>query len=417
MRDVSVGGPGAAGSLRPDLLTASLLLALACGAGTGTDERGQTDSRVIALVGVHVIRMDREVVLRDRTVVIRDGRIAKIGPMGRTEVPPEALRPGVRGRYVIPGLIDMHVHLTRGDLSTYLMAGVTTVRNMWGWSGIEEIRRDVASGAARGPRVFSAGPAVDGDPPVRSGAEVVTDPAAIPLLVQRQKAAGWDFVKVYQQVDPQVFSALVREAPVFGLRLIGHVPTKVSFHDALTGLASIEHLEGYDKALTGSRRPGFQSWLTIGPGVTPEMSALAEVTAARGVWNCPTLVVAARALGSGLAAGERDRAVQARRAMVRALRDAGALLLAGTDGGVPLVPAGQLAEELIELTRAGLTPYQALRAATIDAAAFLAASDSLGRVAEGMTDDLVVLADDPLRDVAAVRAPVAVVARGEWRRR
>lgn len=369
---------------------------------------------MIALVGVHVISMDQEIVLRDRTILIRDGTITRIGPVDRVDVPDDAWRPDVRGRYVVPGLIDMHVHLSRADLAAYLAAGVTTVRNMWGWSEVEAIRRDLASGAVRGPRVFSAGPAIDGDPPVRAGADVVTDPADIQSLVGRQKAAGWEFVKVYQNLDRDVFLALAAEAVAQGLPLIGHVPTAVPFDEANAHMLSIEHLEGYDKALTGSRRQGFRSWLDIGPGAAADMTALAEATATQGTWNCPTLIVADRVLGNGLSSTDRVRAVRARGAMVRALRDAGAFLLAGTDGGVPLVPAGELAEELIELVEAGLTPYEALRAATIDAARFLGATGSFGRVAEGMEADLVILARDPLQDITSVRDPEAVVANGEW---
>jgi len=403
------------------LFVASLLLALGYGTGTGTpllqestDHGLPVDSTVVALIGVHVIPMDREVILRDRTIVMRAGTIVRIGPMDRVDVPADALRPDMRGRYIIPGLIDMHVHLKRDDLPAYLASGVTTVRNMWGWSEIEKIRRDVASGTVRGPRVFSAGPAVDGDPPVRQGAEVVTESAQIPALVRRQKAAGWDFIKVYQNLDRPAFIALAREAASAGLPLIGHVPTAVPFDEANSRMASIEHLEGYDKALTGSRRPGFRSWVAVGPEAATEVAALAEATAERGTWNCPTLVVARRILSNGLPSRERERAISARRAMVRALRDAGAPLLAGTDGGVPLVGPGELPEELAELTEAGLTPYEALRAATIDAAAFLGAADSLGGVAEGQRADLVVLAGNPLEDVSILREPVAVIAGGEW---
>jgi imidazolonepropionase-like amidohydrolase len=373
-------------------------------------------SSVIALVGVHVIPMDREIVLRDRTILVRDGMIVRMGPADQISVPVDAYRPDVRGLYVMPGLIDMHVHLSRDDLPAYLAAGITTVRNMWGWSEIERIRKDMAAGVLEGPRVFSAGPAVDGDPPVRQGAAVITDPSLVHSLVQRQKAAGWEYIKVYQNLSRRVFSALASEATAAGLPLIGHVPTDVPFEQANAAMASIEHMEGYDKALTGARKPGFRSWLEVSSRDAPVMAALARATVERETWNCPTLLVAARVLGKGLSPDERHRAAKARRAMVRALHDAGARLLAGTDGGVPLVPAGVLAEELVELGRAGLSPYEALRAATVNAASFLGA-DGLGTLAEGMKADLVVLEADPLMDLTVVQHPAAVMIAGEWRPR
>lgn len=405
----------------PRAVVAPVIAAVACAMGPALPENsadgGPTGaSSVIALIGVHVMPMDREVVLRDRTILVEDGMIVRIGPAEQIPVPVDAHRPDVRGLYVMPGLIDMHVHLSRDDLPAYLAAGVTTVRNMWGWSEIEQIRRDIAAGVLEGPRVFSAGPAVDGDPPVRQGSAVITDPSLVHSLVQRQKAAGWEYIKVYQNLSRRVFSALASEATAAGLPLIGHVPTDVPFEQANAAMASIEHMEGYDKALTGVRKPGFRSWLEVSPRDAPVMATLAKATVERGTWNCPTLVVADRVLGNGLSPDEHYRAVEARRAMVRALHDAGAQLLAGTDGGVPLVPAGALAEELIELVRAGLSPYEALRTATVNAASFLRA-DGLGTLAEGMKADLVVTEEDPLMDLAVVKHPVGVMVAGEWRAR
>lgn len=358
---------------------------------------------------------DPNTLLRDRTVVIRDGRIERIAP-AEAEFGADVERIEAEGLFLLPGLVDMHVHLTEDDVPAYLRAGVTTVRDLWGWSEVGRIRDQARAGTLRAPRVLAASPGLDGDPPARPQSWIVVDPAEAEGLVARFVEEGWDFLKLYQNLSLPVYRALTDAAALRGIVPVGHVPTAVPLDTALARQRSIEHLEGYDKALTGRRLRAFASWAEVEDPDGTAMTALALATAEARVWNCPTLLVAARALENHLSPPARDRAVESRRAMVRALHREGARILAGTDGGLPVVPAGSLAQELVELTRAGLTPYEALRAATVDAAEFLGLEEEIGRIFEGARADLVLLEANPLDDIRATERPVGIVLAGEWLR-
>lgn len=397
-----------------------LALSLGCGGGptsaSGTASLPAVVSGPLALAGVNVVTMDHpNALLRDRTVVIRDGRIERIAP-DDVELGADVEKIEAEGLFVLPGLVDMHVHLTEEDVPAYLEAGVTTVRDLWGWSEVARIRDEVRAGSIRGPRVLAASPGLDGDPPARPQSWIVVDPAEADGLVAGFVTEGWDFIKLYQNLSLAVYRALTDAAARRGIIPVGHVPTAVPLDTALRRQRSIEHLEGYDKALTGRRLRAFASWAEVNDPDGTAITGLARRTAQAGVWNCPTLLVAARALENNLSPRERDRAVESRRAMVWALHQEGARILAGTDGGLPVVPAGSLTEELVELTRAGLTPYDALRAATANAAEFLGLEQEIGRIFEGARADLVVLEANPLDDVRATERPVGIVLAGEWLR-
>src|SRR5690349_16088463 len=143
-----------------------------------------------AFVGVDVIPMDRERVLRDQTVVVRDGKIVALGPESQVAVPPDVARVEGRGRFLMPGLADMHVHVWDADDFTLLLAnGVTTVRNMFGSPMHVEWRKKIAAGELLGPTIVTAGPIIDGDPPIWPGSTVLTDPAKAEGVVLEQKAA------------------------------------------------------------------------------------------------------------------------------------------------------------------------------------------------------------------------------------
>jgi len=356
----------------------------------------------LALVGVGVVSLEGGgAVQRDQTVIVRDGRIAAIGAVGSTAVPPDAQVVDAAGAFVMPGLVDAHVHLLRKDVDAYLRAGITTVRNMWGTPGVAALRAEVAAGAAL-PTIFSAGPGIDGPPAVWPYTELPAGADAAAALVSRQAAEGWDFIKVYDRLDAAAYAAVVRRARELNVAVVGHVPRPAGLDAALgAGQASIEHLTGYAQTVGG--------W---GSARQSLFAGLARRTAARAIWNCPTLLVGAT-LHGGIS--DQSQFVVDRRRMVRALYDAGAPLLAGTDAGIDIVPPGtSLAAEIEELAAAGLPPAAALRAATADAARFLGVDAEAGAVRVGMRADLLLLRADPLADVRALRAPLGTVLRGRW---
>jgi len=432
-----------------------------------------------AFVDVNVVPMDAERVLERQTVLIEGDRIAAIGPSHEIAVPDGATRIDGRGRYLMPGLCDMHVHYNAlasdsfgsGAASArpsdrevsfaplFIANGVTTVRNMWGGPRMLYVRDAINSGADMlGPAIYTCGPLMDGNPPIWRGSEVLETAEAAERSVAAQKEAGYDFLKVYNMLSTEVYDAIIAAAREHGMRVVGHVPGRVGLQHALdSGQVSIEHLNGYLNALVAEGSPPMQAsnmteFFTYWAEHTDEskISAVARATVEAGVWNCVTMIVNSkhgparfafdeecerpelRYLSSAYIESWRQtasapiedrvraerayrRAHELREQLVRELRDAGARLLLGGDTPNPFVIPGFSAhDELALLVQAGLTPYEAIRAGTSDAAEFLDARDEFGTVVPGLRADLVLCQANPLEDVSNVAKRVGVMLRGRW---
>lgn len=446
------------------LQLALLLPLLAC--ASAAPPADPADPGATAFVGVTVIPMTRPgLVLPDQTVLVREGRIAEVGPRSAVAVPARAHRIDGTGRFLIPGLADLHVHLEYFDdpevLRLFLEHGVTTVRNMDGRPYLLDWRDRIAAGELTGPTIVTAGPLLDGDPPLRDDNTVVRNAAEGARIVAEQHAAGYDFVKVYTNLSPETYAAILAAARERGMPVAGHVPRGVRLEQALdAGMASIEHLDGYDDLIEADDSPFRSRWhwskrYLAMPADAAKMRSAAERTTAAGVWNVPTLVekekIAPLAEMSGWLArpeiqrlpqlfrdawdpagwdAQRRGAVERmdaedfallaegrrqRLALVKALSDAGAGLLVGSDTPNPFVVPGLSALEEIRLFgEAGLTPEQALAAATREAARFLRQEEEFGTIAPGRRADLVLLAANPLDDLAHLDRRVGVMARGRW---
>lgn len=375
-----------------------------------TDPDAIPAASAIAFVDVNVVPMQRDTVLPRRTVLVRNGRIEWIRDRSE-KLPADVVVIEGQGRYLMPGLIDMHVHARAADMPLYRAAGVTTVRNMWGHSGVAGLIRQINEGTLIGPTIISASPGIDGTPPQWPFTQIVEDAALAAQTVRTQVQAGWSFIKVYTNLRPDVYDAVMAAARAENIRVIGHVPVRVSIDRALvSGLTSIEHLSGYDRAVSARGAGGTFGWTDAD---TTRYARLIDLTRANEVWNCPTVAIYNK-LAEQHSASERASIIRNRRIFIRQLADAGALLLAGTDAGIDVVPAGfTLQDELTEFVAAGLTPYRALQAATTDAARFLGRSD-LGSVQEGQRADLVLLENNPLADIAATRRISGVMFGGTW---
>jgi imidazolonepropionase-like amidohydrolase len=369
------------------------------------------DARTFAITHANVVPMDSERVLRDHTIVVTGDRIAAVVPDGAMALPEGTPTIDAGGAYVTPGLIDMHVHIRRRELRDYVYAGITSVRNMWGYQALPALMREIEDGATFGPTIYSASQGIDASPGVWPETQFVDDPSQAEAVVAAQVAAGWRFLKVYNSLSLESYDAIVASARAHGVRFLGHVSNQVPIEHALdSGQASIEHLRGYDFAL--QRRPGAAAaWADIDVSRLP---ALASHTAAAGTWNCPTIAVF-DVLSRSLDSATRQQAIANRAAVIRALHQAGARLLAGTDSGIDLaVPGASIDVELAGLVAAGLTPYEALRAATSGGAEFLEAEAEIGTIAPGRRADLLLVDGNPLEDVDALRSIRTVILRGSW---
>jgi len=416
-----------------------------------------------AFLDVNVVPMDRERVLARQTVVVRDAVIAAVGRAAEVRVPEEATRIDARDRYLLPGLADMHVHLEyEEDLLLFLANGVTTVRNMSGAPFHVAWRERVARGEMLGPTIITAGPIIDGKPPTARGAVVVETTKEAARVVAEQAAAGYDFVKIYDGLSRDSYDALMAAASRLGVSVAGHVSRNVRLRRALASRQwSIEHLSGYVDPIEAADSPfrGKWNWRKTWHAVEVDDERIARAaTATRdaGVWNCPTLVVfekaalrenaqsllerpemryirAERRASWGLSDGRTPvrttaparrevaraeatrRGEAVRKKLTKALADAGAGILLGTDAANRFVlPGFSVHEELRCLVAAGLTPYEAIRAGTRAAAESLERGGEFGTVEAGKRADLILLEANPLDDVDNVQRRQGVMARGRW---
>ncbi len=421
----------------------------------------QTPQQAIAFVNVNVVPFDRERVLAGQTVIVRDGRIAEIGLAEKTKVPAGALQIDGRGKYLMPGLADMHVHLYPGagqpddltsqQLHMFLANGVTTIRNMIGKPEHLPLRDRVAKGELLGPTIYTAGPPLLGNN--------VPNPEAAERVVTEQKKAGYDLLKVHEGLSPETYAAIAATAKRVGIPLAGHVTATVGLKRALDAQqSSIEHLDGYLQAMVADDspvKPG-PSQVVLGSVLEhideSKLSALATATRKANVWNDPTitlfkLVVSdvkpedylkwpemkyipakmreafakqkQSTLGNPAPAGERQRYIQLRNKVLVALHAAGAKLLIGPDSPqFFLVPGFATHRELESFVEAGLSPYQAIEAATRNPAEYFAetmkASRDFGTVEVGLRADLILLDANPLQSVANLSKRSGVMVRGRW---
>ncbi len=387
-------------------------------------------STPIAIADVQVVPMDGERILENHTVLVRDGRVEALGPSADVAIPSDAHVLHGEGHYLLPGLADMHVHLARKEnLILYLANGVTTIRNMWGTPvEILDWRDRIADGAMLGPRIYSASRGLDGSPPVWPTSIVVEDAASAAAAVDAEAALGFDFIKVYNSLLPEVYDAIVTRAEQVGVPVVGHVPRLVGLDHALaSGQHTTEHLARYptdpsDEALRSFARRHAEAPTWVTPTFIVRISFVNAEDAAvlEGREEMRFVHPAERANWSPTP-GAPPRAVQrqqsrARGRVVRALKDRGVGVLVGTDSWISYVIHGfSIHDELRLLVEdASFSPYEALRAATVEAARSVGAEGEWGTVAPGLTADLLLLHENPLEAMAHVDARAGIVVGGTW---
>ena len=365
----------------------------------------------VAFTDVSVLTMNQPGLVEHQTVIATNGRVVTIGPAATTTVPRGALTISGRGRTLMPGLIDAHVHMNTADVPAYVASGILTVRNMWGHPGITRLHAEIASGRLIGPTIYSLSPGLDASPPSWPYTQFVDDATRADSVVAVQQAAGWTTVKIYWRLSAAAFDSIVASVHRRQLRFAGHVPAAVSIQHALTtGMESIEHYTGYDRAVSRSGDGGTFGWADAD---TSRFGPLVDATVRSGTWNCPTM-----AINTMLAARQgpeaQERVVQNRRLFTRALHEHGALLVAGTDAGIGFTaPGTSLLDELKEFVAAGFTNWEALRLATIEPGRLLHIAQ-LGTIAVGAPAELLLLNGNPAEDLETLRVPAGVLLHGEW---
>jgi imidazolonepropionase-like amidohydrolase len=402
-----------------------------------------------AFVDVTVIKTYGEPALKHQTVLVRDQHIVEVGPTSRVRVPAGTQLLGNRGQTLAPGLVDMHVHIFEpNDGVLFLANGVTTVRNMAGRPETDALFTRIGKGETPGPYIYSSGPIIDGP------AEPTTLNIADEIRRRVEATADHHYIaaKLYENLTPEVFAMAVSTARHRGLQVYAHVPLSMSVRDVLAlHIDSIEHLTGFDRTLAPRSASSWdqERWTSIDAAL---IAPLARDVAAGHVWNTATLVMwlGAERGFADIDAAERaplyryatprlrqhwrtlyqqvrqehdpaqawmlaQRGHQARLDVVRALREAGAGLLIGTDATQPfLYPGFSLHDELAFHRDAGIPVRDVLRIDTLDAARFLHLEKEFGVIAAGARADLLLLDKDPEADLESLRSPAGVMAAGRW---
>jgi len=360
---------------------------------------------------VAVLPMDRPGLLEHQTVIATDGKVTVIGPASGTPVPGGARVIDGRGRTLMPGLIDAHVHMRRVDVPAYVASGILTVRNMWGHDGIKRLQQEISSGQVTGPTIYSLSPGLDASPGTWPFTQFVDDASEADRVVAAQQAQGWTTIKVYQRLSAESFDSIVASVRRRHLRFAGHVPTAVMVQHALTtGMESIEHYTGYDRAVSRSGKGGTFGWADAEPARFP---GLVDATVRSGTWNCPTMAINAILAGQ-MGADAQRRVVENRRRFTKALHQGGARLVAGTDTGIDITaPGTSMLDELREFVASDFTRWEALRLATVEPGRLLGVPQ-LGTVTVGAPAELLLLDGNPAEDLGVLNAPAGVLLHGEW---
>ncbi len=400
-----------------------------------------TVSADVAFVNVNIVPMDADRMLESQTVLVGREGIVQIGPTDQVAIPDSALRIDGTGQYLLPGLTDMHVHWTanttselRNDNFLFLANGVTTIRVMWGSNFALRRRDEIIQGLALGPTVYIASPGMDG-PGGPWNTPAVTTTSQAQQTVRQYKADGFDFIKVYNALQPPIYRAIIDEARAQNIRVVGHVPGAVGIETVLaSGQASLEHFIGFRLAAS--------SPFTGGTLDLAEIARLAALSRDAGAWHTPTNTVDGLSrsdvrrirnseamqymspgmtefIVNGFYQGFADEVAAREKAnhhvLTRTIHEASGRVLIGTDAGFGyMIPGFSIHDELQSFVDAGLTPYEALEAATSGAARFLEAEDVFGIVAEGFRADLLLVQANPLDDLAHLQRRSGVMVRGQW---
>ena len=413
----------------------------------------------VALIGATVFDGTSSQPQVDQVIIVRNDKIEAIGSRAEVDVPRRMRTVDLKGKFIVPGLIDGHVHLQRWTLARFLAAGVTSVRDVHGpFDSIIALREQANLGAITSPRIFSAGAMIDAAPATYSDAFVVGGANEARKAVDRLAVTGVDYVKTYTRITPELMRAIVDEAQTFGLRVTGHL----GLIDAVTagdmGVRSIEHMTGVPEAIVASNaaifaahREGFfpgwtafeKAWAGLDSAAMARVAgrlvadrvimvptlvlhetlsrlddtAIMQDASLRSVpdteisrWNVPGMVERAGWTAADFSDFRASRPNQD--LFVRIYRASGGKVVAGTDAANQMiVPGESLIRELELLVHAGFSNADALFAATRDAALLLGA-DSLGALVPGRKADLLILDRDPIVDIGNLRSIQQVMVRG-----
>ncbi len=428
-------------------------------------------AQTTAFIGVNVIPMDRERVLSDQTVIVKNGSITEIGPANKVKVPKDAVKIDGAGKYLVPGLVDMHTHLlsdgddypdsiAEDELKVMVANGVTTIRFMIGTPEQLILRAKAAKGEIIAPTIFSASPHLTGRE--QGNNFVVKTEEEARDAVRKSKAAGYDFIKVTTFIPAAVYEAAIDEAVKQGIRVVGHADREyVTAPRAWKAKQQIEHLDGYmeqilrdDAPMKGSVSDLYMSnpknWESIDFIDEAKIPIVAKRSVAANPFSNPTqhffkntfalprseesiraqpdfrfypksvqdqwLNWYKRASVINQVSLERKtKWIDARNKLIKAIHDAGGKIMAGSDTPEFLWLYGfAMHHELKALSETGIGNYAALAAGTRNPHEFLGTLNKAGTVEKGKRADLMLLNANPLEKITATDDRAGVMLKGKW---
>jgi len=415
-------------------------------------------SQISAFINVNIVTMLNNTILGNQTMLVKDGTIEAIGDSTQVKIPEGAFIIDGKDKYLMPSLIDMHIHLgdNEDDLLLFLVNGVTTIRNMWGYENFRlrnwlfgtrvfnhlDLRDKIKNGLMLGPTIISAGPMIEGETPFfpKFMVKSVKSTKIAEEVVRNQADKGYDVIKFYSTLSEDVFSTLVHTAKKNNIAISGHVPDKVGIRNVVNAkVTSIEHLFGF-----------FNPYNPELAAKEYEISEIAKISAENNVYHCPTLIASERICN--IEAMEQYKTEpeleylpkRVKRGMefllktsskifkekdlkpnheympflfktIQELKRQGVGILLGTDKGTPYVVAGfSLHRELQLLNMAGLTPFEAIQAGTINAAKCLRKEAEIGTLEVGKRADLLLVEQNPLNNLDTIKHHNGVMIRGKW---
>ncbi len=423
----------------------------------------------LAIANVTVVAPAHRRLIPGVTVIIQGDKIRAVNPSSRVKLRPQTRIVDGKGKFLIPGLWDMHVHMAvEPDLPRpnpaetffapmYIVNGITGVRCTSGSLATTRALRAAIAGGRPGPQIVATGQVLDGpDPRRRDMSTVISCPSPEQgrHAVQELKRAGADFIKVYEGLDRDTYTAIATEAQRSGLAFVGHVPASIDAAEASrAGQKSIEHLSRVFLTCSSKKDDLRTLGLRVRRQNVEAMAAesydsvrceeLFDVFRKNGTWHTPTLVLhearvligdpqfmsdhrwkvfqssegwmKAPPLPLGFSREQRDQYFAHQIHLVQSMHRAGIRLLAGTDSPNPFVyPGDSIHDELRLLVRAGLTTFEALQTATSSPAEFFGFSNILGSIEPRKDADMVLLDANPIDNISNTRSVAAVFAKGRF---
>lgn len=407
-------------------------------------------AQTTAFTNVTVIPMTGEEMLENQTVLVEGDRIVSVATTGEVNLEENIMVIDGSGKYLMPGLAEMHGHVPPTDppdnapayytneyveqtLFLYVAAGITTVRGMLGWPNQLKLKEKVNSGSMIGPNLYLAGPSFNGNS--------IDSPEQAVEKVRKQHKEGWDLLKIHPGLTRAEYDAMAETANEVGIRFGGHVPEDVGIEHAIEmGQETIEHIDGYYRWLVTFEESQWEA----------KMKEIVTKTKENGVWVVPTQALWETIIGAAdyqamqqyeelkyippavrqgynnyvsnniennadLNPEEAQKEAEWRQRLLREMNEQNVKILMGTDAPQLFsVPGFSIHRELPHMAAAGMTPYEILESGTANVGAYFSNEDKFGTVAEGQRADLLLLNDNPLQDISQLQNHAGVMVQGRW---